>query len=221
MAPQLAAAAAPFASMFSSDKPLACAQQLRVGALGSDPAAAAAVLLVHAARLVRVSEVLHAQLSPHLAARSPHEPLLLLLDAAPDVLRALHGLLYQADVCLPASLLPGLLRLAVLYEMPELELWVLQEAQAAGQRLAVPPGACAGRGGAEALGQEWCRPRRCRSQGEYSLVNHNAHWRCCMLVLLFPVHHHRSWHGPRGGARLGGCGAPQQAPHYRACSPRA
>jgi hypothetical protein len=65
---------------------------------------------------------------------------LVLLDAPLPVLRVFHKMLYEASVSVPAALLPGLLQLAVLFDMPELELWVLRQAHTAGDKLMIPTG---------------------------------------------------------------------------------
>jgi hypothetical protein len=70
----------------------------------------------------------------------PEAQPLVVLDAPLPVLKAFHRLMYEATVAVPAAVLPGLLRLAVLYDMPELELWVLQQADVAGDKLVMPSG---------------------------------------------------------------------------------
>jgi hypothetical protein len=146
------AAASPFASMFTADltrflSGIAFAE-VRLAALGTDHTTAHNQLLCHASRLTRVSEVLRLQLGPmlkSLPARpmgygGPEAQPLVVLDAPLPVLKAFHRLMYEATVAVPAAVLPGLLRLAVLYDMPELELWVLQQADVAGDKLVMPSG---------------------------------------------------------------------------------
>lgn len=70
----------------------------------------------------------------------PEAQPLVLLDAPLPVLRVFHRMLYEASVSVPAAVLAGLLRMAVQYDMPELELWVLTQAHAAGEKLTIPPG---------------------------------------------------------------------------------
>lgn len=143
--------ASPFASMFAADLTRflsgAAFAEVRLAASGADTAAPGH-LLCHASRLTRVSEVLRQRLGPQLKTlpARPHgygcpeaQPLVL-LDAPADVLQAFHTLLYEEAAALHANVLQGLLRLAVLYDMPELELWALQEAQTAGQKLTRPAG---------------------------------------------------------------------------------
>jgi hypothetical protein len=158
----------PFASMFTGDLTRFLSgtafAEVRLAALSSTCADSSAAqgapsststsstssssLLCHASRLTRVSEVLRERLGPMLKTlpARPHgygcteaQPLVA-LDAPLPVLRAFHRMLYEASVSIPAALLPGLLRMAVLYDMPELELWALQQAHAAGDKLSTPPG---------------------------------------------------------------------------------
>jgi hypothetical protein len=125
---------------------------VRLAAIGTDPADTQAqhTLLCHASRLTRVSEVLRMRLGPMLKTlpARPHgyggaeaQPLVL-LDAPLPLLRAFHRMLYEASVSVPAAVLAGLLRMALLYDMPELEMWVLQQAHAAGEKLTMPAGGC-------------------------------------------------------------------------------
>lgn len=167
--PCMPPAPSPFASMFSGDLTRFLSgtafAEVRLAALGgvdqatetqggpsststSSSSSTSSSLLCHASRLTRVSEVLRERLGPLLKTlpARPHgygcteaQPLVA-LDAPLPVLRALHRMLYEPSVSIPAALLPGLLRLAVLYDMPELELWVLQQAHAAGDKLSMPPG---------------------------------------------------------------------------------
>lgn len=165
--PCMPPAPSPFASMFSGDLTRFLSgtafAEVRLAALGGADQAAQAhcapsstsssssstiCLLCHASRLTRVSEVLRERLGPMLKTlpARPHgygcteaQPLVA-LDAPLPVLRALHRMLYEPSVSIPAALLPGLLRLAVLYDMPELELWALQQAHVAGDKLSTPPG---------------------------------------------------------------------------------
>lgn len=122
--------------------------EVRLAALSTDPSTDHSGLLCHASRLTRVSEVLRMRLGPMLKSlpARPHgyggtdaQPLVM-LDAPLPVLKAFHRMMYEASVSIPAAVLPGLLRLAVLYDMPELELWALQQAHAAGQQLSTPSG---------------------------------------------------------------------------------
>jgi len=142
----------PFASMFTGDLTRFLSgtafAEVRLGALGADPSARN-YLPCHASRLTRVSEVLRLHLGP-LLKTLPARPLgyggpeaqpLVLLDAPLSVLRVFHQMLYQGSVSVPAAVLAGLLQLAVLYDMPELELWILQQSAAAKQKLAPGSGA--------------------------------------------------------------------------------
>jgi hypothetical protein len=153
----MSATTSPFASMFSGDltrflSGTAFAEVRLAAATSTDPADSHGqhTLLSHASRLTRVSEVLRKQLGPMLKSlpARPHgygrpeaQPLVL-LDAPLPVLRVFHRMLYEASVSVPAAVLAGLLRMALLYDMPELELWVLQQAHAAGEKLTMPSGGC-------------------------------------------------------------------------------
>lgn len=55
-------------------------------------------------------------------------------------MQAFHKLLYEPEVKIPVQLLSGLLDLAAKYDMPQLELWSLQQAQKHGKVLAAPTG---------------------------------------------------------------------------------
>lgn len=156
----LPAAPSPFASMFSGDLTRFLSgtafAEVRLSALSAAGDASAqqqqyqlsTPMLCHASRLTRVSDTLRLRLGPVLKTlpARPHgyggtdaQPLVL-LDAPLPVLRVFHKMLYEASVSVPAALLPGLLQLAVLFDMPELELWVLRQAHTAGDKLMIPTG---------------------------------------------------------------------------------
>lgn len=146
----------PFASMFSGDLTRFLSgtafAEVRLGALGvvEEPSDKQQPMLCHASRLTRVSEVLRVRLGP-LLKTLPARPSgyggiaaqpLVLLEAPVPVLRLFHKMLYEATVSMPAgsALLGGVLQLAVQYDMPELELWALQQGQSAGLTLPTPRG---------------------------------------------------------------------------------
>lgn len=166
----------PFASMFTGDLTRFLSgtafAEVRLGAMGADPSARNH-LPCHASRLTRVSEVLRLQLGP-LLKTLPARPLgyggpeaqpLVLLHAELSVLRVFHQMLYQGSVSVPAAVLAGLLQLAVLYDMPELELWILQQSAAAKQKLAPGSGgspSCYSSMVDRVINQVWFWRSRCR-----------------------------------------------------------
>jgi hypothetical protein len=121
--------------------------EVRVAVFGADlQLAFNSSPLSHISRLARVSRVLRQQLGVQLKALNMRpqgfgvlQPLVS-LDTSQHVLQAFHRLLYEHEVKVPLQLLSGLLDLAAKYDMPELELWALQQAQKAGRVLQKPTG---------------------------------------------------------------------------------
>lgn len=140
----------PFASMFGDDLTRFLSgnafAELRVTVVGADPQDHAGQLPFHTGRLEKVSRVMRQQLAPHLKSL-PARPAgfgaaqpLVSLDTHPAVLRVFFKLIYEEEVRVPVQLLPGLLDLAVKYDMPVLQQWVQQQAKIAGQALEEPTG---------------------------------------------------------------------------------
>jgi hypothetical protein len=121
--------------------------EVRLAVFGADPQTAfASSPLAHISRLGRISGLLRQQLGVQLKALKVRpqgfgvwQPLVS-LDTSQHVLQAFHKLLYEPEVRIPQQLLGGLLDLAAKYDMPELELWALQQAQKAGRVLQKPTG---------------------------------------------------------------------------------
>jgi hypothetical protein len=121
--------------------------EVRLAVFGADPQTAfSSSSLAHISRLGRISNVLRQQLGVQLKALKMRpqgfgalQPLVS-LDTSQHVLQAFHMLLYEPEVKIPQRLLTGLLDLAGKYDMPELELWALQQAQKAGRVLQKPTG---------------------------------------------------------------------------------
>lgn len=117
-------------------------------AAGSQHGVGAQPMLCHASRLTRVSEVLRMRLAlvlKTMPARprgygGPDAQPLVLLDTPLPVLRVFHRMMYEGAVSVSPVVLPGLLKLAVQFDMPELELWVLQLVDTTGDRLPMPTG---------------------------------------------------------------------------------
>lgn len=121
--------------------------EVRLAVFGADlQTAAAASPLAHISRLGRISGVLRRELGVQLKTLKVRpqgfgvwQPLVS-LDTSQHVLQAFMALLYEPEVRMPVTLLGGLLDLAAKYDMPELELWALQQAQKAGRVLQKPTG---------------------------------------------------------------------------------
>jgi hypothetical protein len=142
----------PFAPIFGGDLTRfmngSAFAEVRLAVFGADPqlAFSSSSPLSHLSRLARVSGVLRQQLGVQLKALKMRpqgfgvlQPLVS-IDTSQHVLQAFHRLLYEHEVKVPQQLLSGLLDLAAKYDMPELELWALQQAQKAGKVLQKPTG---------------------------------------------------------------------------------
>lgn len=142
----------PFAAMFGGDLTRFLSgnafAELRVAVIDADPEDHANQFPFHTGRLEKVSEVMRDRLAPQLktllarpAGFGAAQPLVS-LDTSPPVLRLFYKLIYEEEVRVPQQLLPGLLDLAVKYDMPVLMQWVQQQAESHGQQLEVSAGGC-------------------------------------------------------------------------------
>jgi hypothetical protein len=141
----------PFAPIFGGDLTRfmngSAFAEVRLAVFGADlQLAFSSRPLSHLSRLARVSGVLRQQLGVQLKALKMRpqgfgvlQPLVS-IDTSQHLLQAFHRLLYEHEVRVPLQLLSGLLDLAAKYDMPELELWALQQAQKAGKVLQKPTG---------------------------------------------------------------------------------
>lgn len=140
----------PFAAMFGGDLTRFLSgnafAELRVTTIGADPQDFTNQFPFHTGRLEKVSAVMRQQLAPQLktlparpAGFGAAQPLVS-LDTTPPVLRVFYKFMYEEESRVPLQLLPGLLDLAVKYDMPVLQQWVQQQAQKVGHTLETPQG---------------------------------------------------------------------------------